>query len=221
MRLPCLLAWLGVLLVCLPLGAEELKVEPLAQGPNPKYVSEAILAQLQPKGWKLVRQGRSYMAVWLAKGWATTGKRDASGQVLYPFAPGQLIGVVRLYRTTTDFRGQEMRRGYYVLRYGLQPQDGDHVGTFDTRDFLVLTPAKLDREPASLETEKLTELGAESAGSTHPAIFPLLAPPEQRAEQPQVQRHEEQEWTSVVFPGKSRNGKPLALNLIVLGQAEE
>ena len=221
MRLPWIVALLGVLLCSLPAAAEELKVEVLDQPPNSKYVSQAILQQLQPRGWKLVRDGRSYMAVWLAKSWASTARSDSSGQVLYPFKPGELIGVVRLYRTTPDFRGQELRRGYYVLRYGLQPQDGDHVGTFDTRDFLVLTPAKLDRDPAPLDTEKLTELGAESAGSTHPAIFPLLSPPKQRLDAPQVQHYDEQEWTSVSFSGKTQDGKPLGLQLIVVGQAEE
>ncbi len=217
------MAWIVLWAGCVgTLVAQELQVEQLSGPPSSKRLSPEIVKLLAPQGWKLVRNGRSYMSLWLVKSLQLRSSGEVpEGEVLYPLQPGSVVGVVRLYRTTPDFRGQELRRGYYVLRYGLQPQDGNHVGTFDTRDFLVLTPAKLDKDPQPIDAEQLNELGAESAGSTHPAIFPLLAPQKKNPTSPQVFHNAELEWTSVLLPAKSKEGKPLPIQLIVIGQAEE
>ena len=44
----------------------------------------------------------------------------------------------------TDFRGQEIKKGVYTLRYGQQPEDGNHIGTSELADFLLAIPAGVD-----------------------------------------------------------------------------
>ena len=65
------------------------------------------------------------------------------------------------------------RRGVYTLRYGLQPVDGNHVGTSETRDFLLLSPAGEDKDPAKLEVENLYKFSRDASETTHPAILPM------------------------------------------------
>ena len=72
--------------------------------------------------------------------------------VKYPFTSGQLIGVLRVSKKAsfTDFRGQELKAGVYTLRYGQQPEDGNHIGTSEVYDFLLALPAKIDQDPKPL-----------------------------------------------------------------------
>ena len=75
----------------------------------------------------------------------------------------------------TDFRGQELKAGVYTLRYGQQPEDGNHVGTSDLADFLLALPAKMDVDPKPIfGFDELSMRSAKSAGATHPAIFSML-----------------------------------------------
>ena len=75
-----------------------------------------------------------------------------------------------------DFRGQALKPGTYTLRYGLQPDDGNHLGTTESgvRDFLVGCPPDKDTSPKRIEEIKdVFKMSASVAGGTHPAIFLL------------------------------------------------
>ena len=118
------------------------------------------------------------------------------------------MGVLRFPRKGADFRGQEIAAGAYTLRYGDQPVDGNHVGTFDTRDFLLLLPAGADESPAALAEADLFEKSAQAAGSTHPAILPLVKPAGDGAK-PTLRHIEEKEWwtcASAVRTPAARSG---------------
>ena len=97
--------------------------------------------------------------------------------VKYPFTAGQLVGLLQVHAKTgyTDFRGQELKPGVYTLRYGQQPEDGNHVGTSELADFLLALPAKVDQDPKPIfGFEDLSSKSAKSAGATHPAIFSMV-----------------------------------------------
>ena len=128
--------WLVLVASCL--GAEY-RVEELSEGPPDSGVAEAITQQLQGTGIRIIRDAKAtYCDIWLAKTPAADGDFKPTAEVNYPFRSGQLIGLVRFARAGSDFRDQKLASGLYTLRYGLQPVDGNHVGTFPTRDFLVL-----------------------------------------------------------------------------------
>ena len=85
---------------------------------------------------------------------------------------GQLIGALRVPEGTTftDFRGQEIKPGVYTLRYGQQPQDGNHIGTSELADFLLALPAEADTELKPIaDADALSQKSAEAAGSTYSA----------------------------------------------------
>src|SRR6185369_5218892 len=57
---------------------------------------------------------------------------------------GSVLGVVRATGKRRDFRDEDIPPGVYVVRLGIQPEDGNHQGSAPTRTFALLIPAKSD-----------------------------------------------------------------------------
>jgi hypothetical protein len=214
-----LLPILMMLLASESARAVDYSVEPLQEGPPADALSADIAAHLAPTGFKVLRGKRALCEFWPAKKWELRPDFKPSATVLYPLVPGSLVGVMRFERDATDFRNQDIAAGVYTVRYGNQPVDGNHVGTFDTRDFLLLLPAADDTSLDPLGDEDLFAKSAESAESTHPAILPLLKP-EAAGEQPSIRHLEEPDWWVARFGDGSGDAK-VVLELVVVGNAAE
>jgi hypothetical protein len=110
----------------------------------------------------------------------------------------------------------------YTIRYAQQPEDGNHVGTSDTRDFFLLIPAAADREVAKLAEPKMFQVSAKAAGTTHPTMLSLMRSGD--GETPAVQHDSERELVSVRVKGQAKAGDktaPLVLTVVVVGHAAE
>jgi hypothetical protein len=203
-------------------SAQEYKVEKVETPAPAEDLAPEIAALLAPTGFKLVRgESRTVCEIWLCKVWPGAHV-EAAGAVIYPLEPGQLVGVIRYPRRAADFRDQTISSGVYTLRYGHQPVDGAHVGTSPTRDFLVVSPAEKDRDPAVLDYKALVAVGKETSGSAHPAILSLQRPAAEG--DLAVREDSEHEWTIVRFTGQFKQGdtpKPLALEAVLVGVAAE
>ena len=196
-------------------GAQELKEAPPAD-----ELSEEIAGLLAPSGWKVMQgEKRVVCEIWPAKAWRTKAGFEPSDTVLVSLEPGSLVGVLRFTRKGADFRGQEIPAGLYTLRYANQPVDGNHVGTFATRDFLVMLPASADQSAKPITDMDLFKLSAQSAESNHPAIVPLVKPEEGDAEQ--LKHFEEQDWWTLRLPGQDAKGGKIVLLPVVVGKAAE
>jgi hypothetical protein len=163
------------------LSAADQKVDALKEAPA--GLSTEIAAAINSTGYRITGKAGVICDVWLAKEIPLKPNFKSSIQIKYPFQTGQLIGVIRFPEGSkpTDFRGQALKPATYTLRYGLQPNDGNHLGTteFGTRDFLVGCSPKTDVDPKRVEDIKdLFKLSGQAAGTTHPAIFLLIPPPE-------------------------------------------
>ncbi len=202
--------------------AQDYKAEKLDAAPPADKLSPEIAGQLGTLGCKVIRgESRALCEIWTVKELAATDAKPTD-TIAYPLQPGQLVGVIRFPRKATDFRNQEVTSGVYTLRYGQQPVDGAHVGTFPTRDFLLLLPADQDKSPATIEDYKaLTKTSAATAGTAHPAIFPLLKPTEGDA--PAIRHEEEKDWWIVRFDAAAPAGGKAGqrLELVIVGHAEE
>ena len=66
-----------------------------------------------------------------------------------------------------EIRGKVVAPGVYTLRYGLQPQNGDHLGISTFREFLVVSPAAVDTDPKVLGFDGVG--GVIQAGDWHVA----------------------------------------------------
>ena len=128
--------------------AQEYRVEKFDNVPCPRKFRRTLPASFPPAGFKVMQgENRTLYEFWPANEWATKPGFSPSATIIDPVQPGVLVGVVRLKRKGADFRGQDIASGVYTLRYANQPEDGNHVGTFATRDFLLMVPAAADTSP--------------------------------------------------------------------------
>lgn len=189
----------------------------------PDGLSKEIAAVVDAKGQRVVDKSGSVCSVWLVKEVPTKANFKPSLSVKYPFAPGELLGVLQVQAKSkyTDFRGQEIKAGVYTLRYGQQPEDGNHVGTSDLADFLLAIPAAVDTDPKPIALFKaLSERSAKTAGSTHPAIFSLL-PSEKPVEKPTLTHNAAKEHTMLSTTVPAKGGTKVALRMVVIGKSGE
>ena len=163
--------WCGALL------AADFRLEPLADAVAAEELSPAIAKTLQSEGFKVIKgKSRTLCELWFSETWAAKSGFKPTNTVLYPFEVGQLVGVARYKSKGTDFRGQEIPAGVYTIRYAQQPVDGNHVGTSDTLDFLLLLPADADKERQTARSQ--SDVQNERQGCRHQAphdVGPPLA----------------------------------------------
>ncbi len=192
----------------------------------PDGLSKGVAAQLDPAGWQLSGPDGKLLSVWVAKSVDIKPDFSATLEVKYPFKPGQLVGALHVDEgvEATDFRGQELEPGTYTLRYGQQPQDGNHIGTSLTRDFLLALPAKIDQDPAIIEGfDSLSEKSARAVGTTHPAIFSLAGA--QKDDKSGTLRHDEDQefWLlQATIEGKAKDkAVKVPVRMVVVGRGLE
>jgi len=191
----------------------------------PQGLSPEIEKLLDPAGHQIQGKDGAIVELWLLKSLPIKPNFKPGFSQMYPFVPGQLLGAMRVPKgaTYSDFRGQEIASGTYTLRYGLQPEDGNHLGTSDTADFILALPAKIDLKSATIKDfYKLAENSGKAAGSTHPAIFSLLDPTKAGKETKLEKDDSVDDWI-LNFTGKGiAEGKAsdVKVRLVVIGESE-
>ena len=173
------------------LQGADYKVDELKEAPS--GLAEPIAKLVNPAGWRITGKDGVVCDVWLLKEVSLKPMFKPTDRVKYPFMAGELIGVIRFpEKATGDFRGQSIAGGTYTLRYGQQPDDGNHLGTSEVRDFLLCCPTKVDVDPKRVTPIKsLFKLSAKAAGTTHPAVFQMQPPPEMPPAAPSAELHGE------------------------------
>jgi hypothetical protein len=221
----------GLCLVCLAafgqwtgaLAADQ-KVVVLKEAPA--GLSAEVAAAISETGYRITGKEGVICDVWLGKEIALKPNFKSSLRLKYPFQEGQLVGVIRFPEGSmpNDFRGQALKPGTYTLRYGLQPDDGNHLGTSEIRDFLVGSPPRTDTSAKRIEDVKeLFRLSATSAGGTHPAIFLLFPPPDKPYDAAGVKHDDERDL--LIFQGNA-SGKEgdkavaVPVSLVTIGKTD-
>jgi hypothetical protein len=221
MRVLCLTSQLLVLAISATALAAD-GVETKQEAPR-KELSPDVAAVLAPTIYKVTADGKEVCEIWLAKQWEAKAKFAPTLSVLYPFQPGELIGAVRFPKRNNDFRNQQFRSGVYTLRYGLQPEDGNHVGTSQTRDFLVLLPAGKDEKPQRMDEKAMFKLSKLVTEATHPAILSML-PVADKSGAAAVRHIADRELWTVRLSGKAKAGDKVAdlpIEFVVVGHAPD
>ncbi len=205
---------------------ESLKVQAVKQA-APTSISPEILRGLDGQAYRIQdEQGGDFARIWLRQG--TPGSEKPSrpkGTIQFPFlADGELLGVLEFAKEGHDYRDQPIAKGVYTMRYGLQPENGDHLGVSTYRDYVLLLPAAKDRTTATPTRKQLEERSAQSAGTSHPASFLLLMAPPGLKPDPAVRHDTEKETWSVILPLRLQvkgNGEPIVypVQLVVVGVA--
>ena len=147
------------------------KVSPLAEKP-PADLAPAVASLLQPSGVKILAGGAT-LDLWFVQTIAANGDGPGWSNV----ESGTLVGAMRVTGAFKEIRGKAVAPGVYTLRYGLQPQNGDHLGISTYRDFLVISPASIDKDPKVLGFDGAVALSKVVIGTSHPAAL-SIDPPE-------------------------------------------
>jgi hypothetical protein len=176
----------------------------------PADVAAPVKALLAPGG-ATAKIGENTVDFWWVKSLETTSK-DWSGA-----SEGTLVGAMKVSAPFRDIRGRSMKAGTYLLRYALQPQNGDHLGVSPHREFLLATPAAEDTKPEALGHDAAIELAKKSINISHPAVLSLDPPVATQA--PLAVTQNDAGHTAVVFEVPTAQG-PLKFGLILVGLIE-
>jgi hypothetical protein len=135
--------------------------------PVPTEIAAAVAAKVAPGGVRATANGATITFWWVV---------DLPGAALADVPDGTLIGAVKLDADTRDIRGRLMKAGVYTLRYAVQPKTDDHFGVSPFRNFLLLSPAAVDKDPAAPDIKGTIELSKQTLGGDHPAVLSIDPP---------------------------------------------
>ena len=125
-----------------------------------------------------------------------------------------VLGAIRVVAPMKDNRDQKFPTGVFVMRHGIQPQNGDHTGSTDFIDFALLLNAKGDQTlkgtyatPMDMMKQSIADKGGD-----HPIVFALLPP--KSSTQPSLTKNAKEHW---VLEAKAGN---LVLAMVIVGTYE-
>lgn len=206
-------------------SAQQYHVEVVDEKPPSDELSQQIVDQLAPKALRIKKgASRTLCEIWLCKSWPVKADFNPTAELLYPLKVGELLGVARYRNKGSDFRDQEIAKGVYTIRYAKQPEDGNHIGTSDTRDFLLLLRAEDDTESAPLDEQEMIDRSIEAADTAHPAMLSLLASDDDDDQAlPAIYHDQERDLWIVRASNKSRAGEKTAeliIEFVVVGHTD-
>jgi hypothetical protein len=129
----------------------------------PAQLAPAVAAQLSPGGVRATAPDASVGKPGAVASWSEVRE-------------GTLVGAVKIDKDFRDIRGRVVKAGTFTVRYGIQPANGDHLGVSPYREFLLLSPAAIDTDPAPRAYDALVEVSKEAIGGSHPAVLSLDPP---------------------------------------------
>jgi len=135
--------------------------------PVPTEIAAPVAAKVAPAGVRATANGTAITFWWVA---------DLPGASWAEVPEGTLIGAVKLDADVRDIRGHVLKAGVYTLRYGIQPANDDHFGISPFRNFLLLSPAAVDKDPAAVNHDGAIELSRQTLGGKHPAVWSIDPP---------------------------------------------
>ena len=186
-----------------------------AGGPPAADLSKPLQEALESQGTRVTNdQGGILLEVWLRKSVPTNPSASGSSDYLFPsLSEGVFLGVLHFPSAGADFRGQAIKPGFYTLRYGLIPQDGNHMGANPTRDVLILCPVAVDSDLATaLKFDDLVKLGRQASGTPHPGF--LLGAPVNGDSFPAVVKDDQGHWNLQLKLHGSGGDLPIAFTVV-------
>ena len=135
--------------------------------PVPTEIAAPVATKLAPGGVRATANGTTITFWWV---------KDLPGQSWKDVPEGSLVGAVKLDTAVADIRGHMMKAGVYTLRYGIQPANSDHFGISPFRDFLLVSPAAADTDPAAVGHDGVIALSMQTLGGSHPAVLSIDPP---------------------------------------------
>lgn len=168
------LAWLA--LAGMARAAPLYSIKVVADQAPPKELAEPIRKLLDNRAIQLQDgKGETLMELWFRKEVPVKATRaQIDNGLTYREVPSStILGAMRVHKRATDYKKQKVPVGVYTLRFGIQPADGDHMGTAPYNEFCLACPAAEDKKADLLAVKELRELSARTTDN-HPAVFVLF-----------------------------------------------
>jgi hypothetical protein len=188
----------------------------------PAELGSSIRESLQHKSVQVMDGGQPVYEFWLRKELPLKSVPGSPAKALESVPEATLFGAVMVHGKRRDYRDDEINPGVYTLRFGLQPEDGDHLGTAPFPFFLVMIPAKSDDSLDGIKAYKpMVKASGRNTASGHPNILSLRPPGSAEGEWPRL-TEPEAEHRAVVLkiparPPGAAAPTELGLELVVQG----
>lgn len=206
--------------LCLPsfAAAQDYKVAASAV-PVPAEISSAVRNILSPASLSVTSAGNPYCEIWMRTSIPASGSGNAPLGVNYAqFVDGEIVGAIHFDVAVKDFRNQPIKPGTYVMRYGLQPVDGNHQGVTDYRDFFLLAPADQDTSAANLADNDMYVLSRKATSTGHPSVWSLVPTDSAPTLLPAAKQDTNEDFWAVYFKAAA-GSSPLTVGLVISGHA--
>lgn len=215
-------AIVGHLLAPAALWAQAAKLA-VTQAQPPKEIAEPIRAVLDSQVVRITTDDKASFDFWFRKELPLAEKPAGGTLAMGTVKEGTVLGVVRVAGEHYDFRNEEIPPGLYVMRLGIQPEDGNHLGVAPTRTFAVLIPAKLDKKLDPIPHDALMKEAAKVNAVMHPSSLNLQPVEKAEGEFPRLEERSGGEHKVVLlkFPaalGDSKEKTTLTFALVYYGQ---
>ena len=148
-----------------------------AKADPPAELTDAVRGALDPNAVTVSDpDGTGRLTVWFRSvvPAAATADQVRNGLTYREIPDGTLVGAVRFARPFTDFRKQDVPAGVYTLRFAVQPDTGDHMGTAPHPEFVLLVPAEKDTTADAVEQKTVVTWSSAITGGDHPAVMLLF-----------------------------------------------
>lgn len=205
-------------------SANDFSVASLDKAP-PAELGETIKAELGKQAYTISAGDKPMYELWLRKALPLKSAISSPSKALDAIGQTTLMGAMKILGDERDYRDDELYPGTYTVRFGLRPQDGNHLGTSDHLYFAVLIEAKNDQELGKISRSKqLTRASSKTSATDHPMILSLYPVSAADAETPSV--HEpapEHKAIRLSIPTVTAEGKEagaITFDLVVEGVAE-
>jgi len=153
----------------------------------PKELAAAIREKMQSKVIQLLDGSNPVFEFWFVSELPLQSKPESIAKGLDAIKQTTLLGAVSLPKSQRDYRDDEIAAGVYTMRFGLQPSDGNHLGTAEFPYFAVLIPAKLDSSPVAItDYKKMVKTSSKETSSDHPIILSLRPASSDQGELPKL-----------------------------------
>ncbi len=155
-------------------GAADFAVLPGA--PLPESVPEATRGMVAQEGVSVQSGDAAVVRFWMRTAPFDGDPASGFGVRFDNIPEGAFLGVVEFPDRGSDFREQAVPPGLYTIRFGLHPEDGNHMGVAPSRDFALLAPVAKDLEVAkNYDFDSAVQLSAD-VGNPHPTVARLELP---------------------------------------------
>lgn len=189
--------------------------------PVPGEISAPVRALLSPASISVTGPSGPLCEIWLRAAIPSAAQPATALGVSYgQLVDGSIVGAIHFDAAVKDFRNQTVQPGTYVLRYALQPVDGNHQGVSDYRDFLLLTPAAADTAAANLADNDLYVLSRKASGAGHPSVWSLVPADDAPTSLPGIV-HDTSNDFWVLYVNAVVGSSPTKLGLVIVGHAEQ